>query len=97
MFYIPLWVFYRGNETLDDFSQLRGKRINIGPEGSSVRKFALDLLKAANSLILRQNYYEFPHTASKKAMMEGKIDVIMVFGTADNPLCRKCFTVRILN
>src|SRR5271169_5270047 len=29
VFYTPLWVFYKGHETLDDLSQLRGKRINI--------------------------------------------------------------------
>jgi TRAP-type uncharacterized transport system substrate-binding protein len=26
VFYSPLWVFYRGDEPLDDLSQLRGKR-----------------------------------------------------------------------
>src|SRR3984957_13523832 len=27
------WLFYRGTETLDDLTQLKGKRIGVGPEG----------------------------------------------------------------
>jgi hypothetical protein len=30
----PLWVFYRGEETLDQLIKLRGKRLAIGGEGS---------------------------------------------------------------
>ncbi|MBX6392701.1 MAG: hypothetical protein IRY96_04465, partial [Burkholderiales bacterium] len=31
-FYVePLWVFYRGKQTLDRLTQLKGKRIAIGP------------------------------------------------------------------
>jgi uncharacterized protein len=84
VFYTPLWVFYRGQETLDDPSQLRGKRINIGPEGSSIRKFALDLLKTADVSIPPTEIYEFPHTVSNKAVREGRIDAVMVFGTIDS-------------
>lgn len=32
--YSPLWVFYRGQETFNYLSELKGKRIAIGPEGS---------------------------------------------------------------
>ncbi len=89
VFYTPLWVFYKGRDTLDDLSQLRGKRINIGPEGSGIRKFALDLLKAADSLDPPTKIYELPRAASKKAMMEGKIDGIMLFSASDNPFVQE--------
>jgi TRAP-type uncharacterized transport system substrate-binding protein len=49
VFYSPLWVFSRGQDRLDDLSQLRGKRISIGPEGSGVRRASLALLKAADA------------------------------------------------
>lgn len=86
VFYTPLWVFYRGEETLDDPSQLKGKRINIGPEGSGIRKFALDLLKRAYFPDPPAGLFELPHTISKKALIEGKMDVVMAFGTANSPL-----------
>jgi TRAP-type uncharacterized transport system substrate-binding protein len=47
--YSPLWVFYPSQETWDDLSRLIGKKIAIGPEGSGVRKFSLDLLKASGA------------------------------------------------
>jgi len=89
VFYLPLWVFYRGNEILDDLSQFKDKRINIGPEGSGIRKFALDLLKVANFPNPPTELYELPHSTSKKAMMEGRMDVVMAFGTPDSPFVQE--------
>jgi len=49
LFYEPVWVFSRGREPLRSVSQLRGKRIAVGGEGSGARALALRLL-AANGL-----------------------------------------------
>ena len=87
--YSPLWVFYRGEETYDDLSQLKGKRVTIGPEGSGVRKFALDLLKASHAADPPTQLLDLITTAAAKALMEGKVDVVMTFGTADNALVQK--------
>jgi TRAP transporter TAXI family solute receptor len=86
IFYSPLWVFYRADEALDDLSQLRGKRITIGPEGSGVRKFSLDLLKAANIFDPPTALYEFSTVEAGKAIREGRVDVVMTFGSADSAL-----------
>ena len=45
----PLWVFYRGGQTIDRLSQLAGKRIGVGPPGSGTNAVAVRLL-AANGL-----------------------------------------------
>jgi len=82
--YTPLWVFYRGNEILDDLSQLKGKRIVIGPEGSGIRKFALELLKAADASGPPTELYDFAYTDARQAMIEGRADVVMLLGSADN-------------
>ncbi len=29
--YAPLWIFYRGSETLDRLSQIKGRRVNVAP------------------------------------------------------------------
>jgi TRAP transporter TAXI family solute receptor len=86
VFYSPLWVFYRNDEVLDDLSQLRGKRITVGPEGSGVRKFSLDLLKAANASGPPTTLYELPSAEAGKAIMEGRVDAVLTFGTTDNML-----------
>ena len=46
MFYEPVWVFYRGDKALERLTDLHGKRIAIGQEGSGVRQLAQQLLKA---------------------------------------------------
>lgn len=46
LFYEPLWVFTRGATPPSSVTQLRGKRIAVGAEGSGVRALALRLLKA---------------------------------------------------
>ncbi len=42
----PLWVFYRDESSIGRLSELAGKRIAIGPEGSGVRSLATKLLEA---------------------------------------------------
>lgn len=45
----PLMVYYRHSEAVEILSQLRGKRLAVGPEGSGARALALKLL-AANDM-----------------------------------------------
>ena len=87
--YTPLWVFHRGKDTLGDLSQLRGKRITIGPEGSGVRKFALDILRASNAAEPPTLLLDLSSMAATQALLEGKVDVVMIFGTPDNTLVQK--------
>jgi TRAP-type uncharacterized transport system substrate-binding protein len=84
--YTPLWIFYRGNETWEDLTQMRGKRIAIGPEGSGVRKFSLELLRAAGVIGPQTEFLDFPYAEANKALLEGKVDAIMTFGSQDNRL-----------
>jgi len=85
LFYTPLWVFYRSPETYDDLSKLKGKKINIGPEGSGVRKFAIDLLEASKTAGPPTLLLDLTNTAAAKELVEGRIDAVMIFGTAENP------------
>jgi TRAP-type uncharacterized transport system substrate-binding protein len=98
--YTPLWAFYRSDETYDDLSQLKGKRMTIGPEGSGIRKFALDLLKAAHAAGPPTLLLDLTMTAAAQALMDGKVDVVITFGTVDNALVQKLLYapgVRLMN
>jgi TRAP-type uncharacterized transport system substrate-binding protein len=68
VFYSPLWVFSRGQDRLDDLSQLRGKRISIGPEGSGVRRFSLALLKAEGASEVPTELFELSMADAGKAL-----------------------------
>jgi len=85
LFYTPLWVFYRSPGTCDDLSRLKGKKINIGPEGSGVRKSAIDLLEASKAAEPPTVLLDLTNTAAAKELKEGRIDAAMIFGTADSP------------
>ncbi len=85
LFYTPLWVFYRSPETYDDLSRLKGKKVNIGPEGSGVRKFAADLLEASKAAEPPTILLNLANRAAAKELLEGRIDAVMIFGTADSP------------
>ncbi len=84
--YTPLWIFYRGKDTYDDLRQLQGKRIVIGPEGSGVRKFSLELLKVAGVTRFPTEFLNLPYVEAKRALLESKVDAIMTFGSPDNLL-----------
>lgn len=84
--YTPLWVFYTGTEILDDLSQLKGKRIVIGPQGSGIQQFASELLKFADVSAPPAVLYEFQYSAATQALKKGRVDVVMVFGPTDHPV-----------
>jgi len=46
LFYEPLYIFYRDAVPIKLLSQLRGRRVAIGPQGSGTRALALSLLEA---------------------------------------------------
>lgn len=87
--YSPLWVFYRGQDTFDDLSLLKGKRIAIGPEGSGARKFSMELLRASNVAESPTQLFDLSSAAAVKAIFEGRVDVIMISSTVDNALIQK--------
>jgi TRAP-type uncharacterized transport system substrate-binding protein len=92
--YTPLWVFYRGDETLDDLSQLRGKRIVIGPKGSGIQKLSLNLLRAANAADPPSALYEYPYNAGMEAIMTGRADAVMALGSADSQVVTKLLNAK---
>ena len=43
MFHEPFWVFHRDAIAAEDYGDLRGVRLSVGPEGSGTRALAIDL------------------------------------------------------
>src|SRR5450631_1856278 len=44
LYYVPMWIFYSGKDTLDQINELRYRRIAFGLAGSGTRAFAEPLL-----------------------------------------------------
>jgi TRAP-type uncharacterized transport system substrate-binding protein len=87
----PLVIFYRNDVAIDRLSQLTGKRLAIGREGSGQRFLALTLLKAnqiepggATELL------DLSGDDAAQALIDGKIDTAFLMGdSAPPPVMRK--------
>jgi hypothetical protein len=82
----PLLVFYRSARPLDLLSQLNGKRLTIGREGSGTRSLALVLLAAngiepggATALL------DLDADDAAKALIEKGVDAVFLSGDAASP------------
>jgi TRAP-type uncharacterized transport system substrate-binding protein len=78
----PLMVYYRGAklEVVDMLSQLRGKRIAVGPEGSGSRKLALKLLEANDMAKPPTLLFELEGERAADELLAGKIDAAFMMG-----------------
>jgi TRAP-type uncharacterized transport system substrate-binding protein len=85
-YYEPLWVFYRGKETLDQLVKLKGRRIAIGPEGSGTRQLALELLRASGVAQddKRTTFVPVSGLAAVEALAQGKVDAAFLVGPAQS-------------
>ncbi len=77
--YEPLLVFYRGATPVKMLSQLEGKRLGIGPEGSGTRALALALLQT-NGIVpggaTAVDSSDAPAAAA--ALLAGKLDAVFL-------------------
>ncbi|HVE08906.1 MAG TPA: TAXI family TRAP transporter solute-binding subunit [Paraburkholderia sp.] len=84
--YEPIWVFYRAEHTIDQLSQLRGKRIAIGVPGSGLLHVSRVLL--AYSGVTRDNaqLVEMDANDAYHALEDRQIDAAFFIGRPDAPM-----------
>ena len=80
----PYWIFYSSNEPFDRLSQLKGKRIAVGPEGSASRSSAQQILGKGGVNSETATFSPFAGTAAVEAINDGKIDAIWIAGAPDS-------------
>ncbi len=69
----PLWIFTRGEEPVRRLSELEGRRVSVGPEGSGTRALSLNLLEATG-MEDRVIITDEGRMAAVKALMDGGLD-----------------------
>jgi len=89
LYHEPLWVFYRGNDTMDRLAQLQGKRVAIGPEGSGVRTLAQRLLTAHEITRDTATLLDMPIADAAAALGRGEIDVAFVVAGPDSAIVQQ--------
>lgn len=100
LYYEPLWVFYRDKGTLDKLSQLQGKRVSIGPEGSGIRKLALQLLAANDATEQPTILLDLGMADAAQALLRREIDALFIIAGPDSEVVQKLLRadgVRLMN
>ncbi|MBI4290910.1 MAG: ABC transporter substrate-binding protein [Betaproteobacteria bacterium] len=84
--YQPLSIFYRSPKPLGRLSELRGKRIAIGPEGSGTRVLAQTLLKA-NGIEAPgpTKLLDLGGKAAVQAILRNQADAVFLMGDSAAP------------
>src|SRR5215470_7182616 len=82
----PFWIFYSSDEPLDRLSQLKGKRIAVGPVGSAIRFSAERLLGRSGVDSTTATLLPFGGGATLAALNESKVDVVWIAGCTDYQL-----------
>ncbi len=86
VFHLPLALFYRGETLVDRISELTGKRLAVGPEGSGTHALALTLLKA-NGIEPggETTLFNLEGEEAARALTEGKVDAAFLMGDSVAP------------
>ncbi len=77
----PMLIFYRGTAPLELLSELKGKRLVIGPPGSGDRSLALTIL-GLNGISdnASATFVDLDAAAASKALGEGAVDAVFLMG-----------------
>jgi TRAP-type uncharacterized transport system substrate-binding protein len=89
MFAQPLMVYYRHGEPVEVLSQLKGKRLAIGPEGSGARTLTLKLLKANEMDEPPTVLHELAGEEAANELIAGNIDAAFMMGDSATPAIMK--------
>jgi TRAP-type uncharacterized transport system substrate-binding protein len=80
LYYEPLWVFYRGSETLTQLDELRYKRVAVGAPGSGAEVFTAPLLAANNVTAFNTKLIPLGGVGALHALQRGDVDAALFVG-----------------
>src|SRR4029077_17000186 len=83
LYYVPMWIFYRGEETMDQIGDLRSRRIAGGAEGGGTRAFAGPLL-AINGLTTGIVMVPMSNSAALRALTTNEVNAAIFVDGAQN-------------
>lgn len=83
LYHEPLWVFHRLPEDIGRLSDLRGRRVAIGPEGSGTRPLALQLLRANGLSPGQVRLSALTGAAAVEALRTGRVDAVMLIAAPE--------------
>lgn len=88
MFMEPVWVFYRAPEVIDRLTQLKGKRIAVGPEGSGTRQLAVALLQPNGVTAKASTFEALGGQQAANCLLEASCDAIILVASPQSQIVR---------
>ncbi|GMQ75748.1 MAG: TAXI family TRAP transporter solute-binding subunit [Gammaproteobacteria bacterium] len=89
VYYEPLWVFVNESESFASPSDIIGKRISIGPEGSGTRALVLELSRDSgiddSALVIS----DLTGKAAVDALRTGSLDMVMLVASPESELVQE--------
>ena len=85
LFAQPLMIYCRSDRPIDLLSELKGKRLAIGPEGTGGRALALKILKANEMDGAPTVLLDLSGAEAARALIAGQIDAAFLMGDAATP------------
>jgi TRAP-type uncharacterized transport system substrate-binding protein len=83
LYYVPMWVFYRGTDVLDQINELRYRRVAVGVEGSGTRRFAGPVL-AINGLSTGIEVVPMGNATALRALQSNDVAAALFVDGAEN-------------
>lgn len=106
VFYEPVWVWYRESAfkseggRLNLLSQLKGKRVSIGSEGSGTLTLASQLLEASGLTIRDLDAEKLKPLEALEKFKKGQLDAVFLVSAAEAPLVKSFYQtadIRLMN
>jgi hypothetical protein len=86
LFTEPVWLFFRDSANITQLTQLRGLRINVGPEGTGVPSLFKKLLSVNGVEPSELTLGSLENTPATVELLEGRIDGLVFSSAPDAPL-----------
>jgi TRAP transporter TAXI family solute receptor len=84
--YEPIWVFYRGDATINRLAQLRGKRVSIGVPGSGLLNVSQILLGYSGITRGNTTLLEMDAAKAYQGLQNDQLDAAFFIGRPDAPM-----------
>ena len=97
---VPFWIFYSSGQSLDSLTQLKGRDIAVGPEGSGARYDVERILRRANIDAKTATLLPLAGDAAVEALKNGKADAALIVGGSNAPSVESLLNnpnVRLMN
>ena len=96
----PLWAFYRSETEKKRFTDFKGQRLALGPEGSGTRALMLQVLAHTNINDKDATFFALENDEAATKLLAGELDAIFLATGADSPVVKRLITadgIRLLS